>query len=216
MLMMETMIFADEVVASDALDGLPEAEELKVSEREVKMAQQLIESPGGLRAVALQGRVPREGARTDRGQGRGRRRSPAAPEAPTPTAGAGPAWPRSRRASPPSTSPSARLVQGVRERDRGVLITRGRAPARPIELQPLGHARELEHTLHAPARRAPARAGAPDPRAGRARARSCAGRWSPGTADRAGRARSYPRRSKPLQRRLQLADREACPARRAA
>jgi DNA end-binding protein Ku len=43
-LMMETMIFADEVVPRDALDGLPEAEELQVSEREMKMAQQLIES----------------------------------------------------------------------------------------------------------------------------------------------------------------------------
>ena len=43
-LMMETMIFADEVVPKDDLDGLPGAEELKVSEREVKMAQQLIES----------------------------------------------------------------------------------------------------------------------------------------------------------------------------
>src|SRR3954451_15090285 len=44
LLMMETMIFADEVVPADDLDGLPEAEDLKVSEREVKMAQQLIES----------------------------------------------------------------------------------------------------------------------------------------------------------------------------
>ena len=43
-LMMETMIFADEVVPKEDLDGLPEAEELQVSEREVKMAQQLIES----------------------------------------------------------------------------------------------------------------------------------------------------------------------------
>jgi DNA end-binding protein Ku len=43
-LMMETMIFADEVVGRDALDGLPEAEELQVSDREVAMAQQLIES----------------------------------------------------------------------------------------------------------------------------------------------------------------------------
>ncbi len=43
-LMMETMIFADEVVGREALDGLPEAEELKVSDREVQMAQQLIES----------------------------------------------------------------------------------------------------------------------------------------------------------------------------
>src|SRR3954465_5996169 len=44
LLMMETMIFADEVVPKNDLDGLPEAEDLKVSEREVKMAQQLIES----------------------------------------------------------------------------------------------------------------------------------------------------------------------------
>jgi DNA end-binding protein Ku len=43
-LMMETMIFADEVVPKEDLDGLPEAEELKVSDREVKMAQQLIDS----------------------------------------------------------------------------------------------------------------------------------------------------------------------------
>jgi DNA end-binding protein Ku len=43
-LMMETMIFADEVVPKEDLDGLPEAEELKVSDREIQMAQQLIES----------------------------------------------------------------------------------------------------------------------------------------------------------------------------
>jgi len=43
-LMMETMIFADEVVPREDIDGLPEAEELKVSDREVQMAQQLIES----------------------------------------------------------------------------------------------------------------------------------------------------------------------------
>jgi DNA end-binding protein Ku len=43
-LMMETMIFADEVVPTGDIDGLPDAEELQVSEREIKMAQQLIES----------------------------------------------------------------------------------------------------------------------------------------------------------------------------
>jgi DNA end-binding protein Ku len=43
-LMMETMIFADEVVPKEDLDGLPEAEAFQVSDREVKMAQQLIES----------------------------------------------------------------------------------------------------------------------------------------------------------------------------
>jgi DNA end-binding protein Ku len=43
-LMMETMIFADEVVPPEELDGLPEAKELKASDRELKMAQQLIDS----------------------------------------------------------------------------------------------------------------------------------------------------------------------------
>jgi DNA end-binding protein Ku len=44
LLMMETMIFADEVVPPEDLDGLPEKADLKASERELKMAQQLIES----------------------------------------------------------------------------------------------------------------------------------------------------------------------------
>jgi DNA end-binding protein Ku len=43
-LTMETMIFSDEVVPTDEIDELPGAKELKVSEREVKMAQQLIDS----------------------------------------------------------------------------------------------------------------------------------------------------------------------------
>ena len=44
LLMMETMIFHDEVVPHDELDDLPDSKELKVSDREVKMAQQLIDS----------------------------------------------------------------------------------------------------------------------------------------------------------------------------
>jgi DNA end-binding protein Ku len=44
MLMMETMIFHDEVVPHDDLDDLPSSKSLKVSDREVKMAQQLIDS----------------------------------------------------------------------------------------------------------------------------------------------------------------------------
>jgi DNA end-binding protein Ku len=43
-LMMETMIFADEVVPPDAIDDLPDAKDLKASDRELKMAQQLIDS----------------------------------------------------------------------------------------------------------------------------------------------------------------------------
>ena len=47
LLMMETMIFHDEVVPHDELDDLPDAKDLKVSDREVKMAQQLIDSLSG-------------------------------------------------------------------------------------------------------------------------------------------------------------------------
>ena len=41
---METMIFHDEVVPHDDLDDLPDSKDLDVSDREVKMAQQLIDS----------------------------------------------------------------------------------------------------------------------------------------------------------------------------
>src|ERR687888_1492489 len=44
LLMMETMIFHDEVVPHDDLEDLPDSKDLKVSDREVQMAQQLIES----------------------------------------------------------------------------------------------------------------------------------------------------------------------------
>ena len=43
-LMMETMVFADEVVSPEDIDDLPEADDLKISDRELKMAQQLIDS----------------------------------------------------------------------------------------------------------------------------------------------------------------------------
>jgi DNA end-binding protein Ku len=43
-LMMETMIFADEVVDPNEIEDLPSAKDLKASERELKMAQQLIDS----------------------------------------------------------------------------------------------------------------------------------------------------------------------------
>jgi DNA end-binding protein Ku len=43
-LTMETMLFADEVVPPEELDDLPEAKDLKASQRELTMAQQLIES----------------------------------------------------------------------------------------------------------------------------------------------------------------------------
>src|SRR4051795_2613186 len=43
-LMMETMIFHDEVVPTDEIEDLPDAKELKASDRELTMAQQLIDS----------------------------------------------------------------------------------------------------------------------------------------------------------------------------
>jgi DNA end-binding protein Ku len=43
-LMMETMIFHDEVVPHDDIEDLPDSKDLKVSDREIKMAQQLIDS----------------------------------------------------------------------------------------------------------------------------------------------------------------------------
>jgi DNA end-binding protein Ku len=42
--MMETMIFHDEVVPHEDLDDLPDSKDLKASDRELKMAQQLIDS----------------------------------------------------------------------------------------------------------------------------------------------------------------------------
>jgi DNA end-binding protein Ku len=44
LLMMETMIFHDEVVPHDDIEELPSAKDLKVSDRELKMAEQLIAS----------------------------------------------------------------------------------------------------------------------------------------------------------------------------
>jgi DNA end-binding protein Ku len=43
-LMMETMVFHDEVVPPDSIDELPEEADAKTSDRELKMAQQLIDS----------------------------------------------------------------------------------------------------------------------------------------------------------------------------
>jgi DNA end-binding protein Ku len=43
-LMMETMIFADEVISPEDIEDLPDANALKASDRELKMAQQLIDS----------------------------------------------------------------------------------------------------------------------------------------------------------------------------
>jgi DNA end-binding protein Ku len=43
-LMMETMLFHDEVVPSHDIEDLPDGKDLKATDRELKMAQQLIDS----------------------------------------------------------------------------------------------------------------------------------------------------------------------------
>ncbi len=43
-LAMETMLFADEVISADALDGVPNADDVPTSDRELAMAKQLIDS----------------------------------------------------------------------------------------------------------------------------------------------------------------------------
>jgi DNA end-binding protein Ku len=43
-LMMETMVFADEVISPEAIEDLPAEQDLKISDRELRMAQQLIDS----------------------------------------------------------------------------------------------------------------------------------------------------------------------------
>jgi DNA end-binding protein Ku len=43
-LMMETMIFSDEVVPPEDIEDLPDEQALKVTDRELKMARQLIDS----------------------------------------------------------------------------------------------------------------------------------------------------------------------------
>ncbi len=43
-LMMETMVFADEVISPEDIEDLPAEKDLKISDRELKMAQQLIDS----------------------------------------------------------------------------------------------------------------------------------------------------------------------------
>ena len=67
-LSMETMLYADEVVSPETLEGLPE--DVEVTDRELAMAQQLIDSlADDFKPGALQGRLPRARARDDRAQG---------------------------------------------------------------------------------------------------------------------------------------------------
>ena len=71
-LTMETMLFADELIAADGLDEMPDAD-VKATERELSMARQLIEAQATeFDPTQVPRRVPRAGAGADRAQG-GRR-----------------------------------------------------------------------------------------------------------------------------------------------
>ena len=72
-LTLTTMLFGDEVLTPDRIDELDAIGEAEATERELAMAQQLIESLSArLRSRPVPRRVPRAGARADREEGRRR------------------------------------------------------------------------------------------------------------------------------------------------
>ncbi len=76
-LVVSTMNYADEVVSADALEELPALKEFKPKEKELEMAEKLIDvAHRRVRARQVQGRLPREGHRAapEEGGGRGDRR----------------------------------------------------------------------------------------------------------------------------------------------
>ena len=79
-LTLTTMLWGDEVLSPDRLDEIGEIEEAQASDRELKMAEQLIASLSApVRTREVPRRVPRPGTRADRAQGRRRGdRGPAA------------------------------------------------------------------------------------------------------------------------------------------
>ena len=71
MLVMSTMVYADEVNDPAQLDGVEDMHDVDVSERELRMAEQLDRvADRAVRAGALRGHLPQPGARAHRPQGR--------------------------------------------------------------------------------------------------------------------------------------------------
>ena len=147
-LMMETMIFADEVVPKEDLDGLPEAEELKVSDREVKMAQQLIDSLATeFEPERYKDEYREKVLELIEAKAAGEEIA-VAPEAPAPAKVPGP---DGRAGGEPRGGALRRREAQAQERARK--SARRRRPSssgrlgRVHELEPLGHARDLEHAL---------------------------------------------------------------------
>ena len=142
--MMETMIFADEVVPKEDLDGLPEAEELQVSDREVKMAQQLIESlatefePGRYKDEYREKVLELIEAKAAGEE------IAVAPEAPAPAKV--PDLMAALEASLAAVSSDDKPKRKSGAKGASARLARRRL-GRVDELEPLGHARDLEHAL---------------------------------------------------------------------
>ena len=77
---MATMLFADEVLPPDRLDEVSETADVKTTKRELDIAKQLVDSLAErLRTREVPRHLPRGGARADRAQGPGQRRSRCSP-----------------------------------------------------------------------------------------------------------------------------------------
>ena len=144
-LMMETMIFADEVVPKEDLDGLPEAEELQVSEREIKMAQQLIESlatdfePGRYKDEYREKVLELIEAKAAGEE------IAVAPEAPAPAKVPDLMAALEASLAAVSSDDKPKRKSSAKEREKA---EEDLEDARRVhELEPVGHARDLEHAL---------------------------------------------------------------------
>ncbi len=213
-LMMETMIFADEVVPTDEIDGLPGAEELQVSDREVAMAQQLIESlvsdfePERYRDEYRE-KVLELIERKASGE-----EITAAPEAPAPAKV--PDLMAALEASLAAVRPDD---DEKPKRNRRRPSARRPRPRRSVdELEPFGHARDLEHALNAAEPRTSTSRRSLSSSRSLAATNRRAARWSRGSRARAGRARRRRRQARrPAARaRARALPSRAGPARRAA
>ena len=136
---METMLFADEVVAPDSIEELAADGDAKTTKRELDMAQAADRvAVRRLRAERVQGRVPRGRARHDRAQGgrarrsRSRRREPERKEVPDLMAAleasiAGAKSPPKKRTAKSSNGAQRQLEE---EEDSGEEVGAARAPGR--------------------------------------------------------------------------------------
>ena len=150
-LMLSTMVYADELNSPEEIPELDAVADIDVSDKEVAMARQLIESLGAeFEPAALPRHLPRPGARADRPQGqrrhrdrRPRRRSRRRPRSST-------SCPRSRRAWPRPSRPASatRAPAGPRRRPTE------EAEARPAKKVAAKRSTAKKATSRAPAKKA--------------------------------------------------------------